>query len=645
MKHVSWSYLLLLLILLVAAVFRFYGLGWDSGYLLHPDERQIVLVAARLHWPSSLPEFFSADSPLNPKFFAYGSFPIYLLRALGAFAPASPLHVPLREDTFVSLGLLGRALSALFDLGAIVLIFLLGRRLYNATVGLIAAAAIALTVLHIQLSHFYAVDTVLTFLVVATMFFAARFSASGARRDAVAMAALFGLAVTTKITAAPLVIPIVVAVMKAKGLEWRVETPPELGSASRTLLANGGGVPASRGFVGEIRRPQPGKWIPLAWYILREWIRRVWSERRTLTAIFGVSILVFVVTQPYALLDPIRYFGQVGTEALLARGWLDFPYTRQYANTIPIVYPIVQSSVWGTGLPLGIAVWGGSLLFAWQWWRTRAWRDGFLLAWAFFYFLTGGAQYTKYLRYLLPLLPFLFLMMAVAFQRKFAGVKSRFVRFAGYTCAAIVALSALVYSITFTSIYANEHPWLQISNWIYQNIPAHTTIAEEHWDDTLPEPMRIGDQVHQSGDYRVQVLPMYDPDDPAKLQAVIDTLESSDYIAVASQRLYASIPRLPARYPMSSRYYRLLFSGQLGFDLVALARNDPSFGNVIIQNDTIGYAGLPVPPILDAVPPGKMVWNWGHADESFVVYDHPMPLVFKKTKSLSPTELSALLMP
>jgi hypothetical protein len=644
MKHVSSSYLLLFIILLVAAVFRFYGLGWDSGYLLHPDERQIVLVATRLQWPSSLAEFFSADSPLNPKFFAYGSFPIYLLRALGAFAPASSLHVPLREDIFVSLGLLGRALSALFDLGTIVLIFLLGRRLYNNAVGLIAAAAVAVTVLHIQLSHFYAVDTVLTFLVVATMLFAARFAASGARRDAVAMGALFGLAVATKITAAPLVIPIVVAVFKAKGLEWRVKIPSELLSASRTLLADGGGVPASRGFWGEIRRPQPGRWVRLARYVLREWISRIWSERRVLAGIFGVSILVFVITQPYALLDPIRYFGQVGTEALLARGWLDFPYTRQYANTTPIVYPIVQSSVWGMGLVLGIAAWGGSLLFAWQWWRTRAWRDGFLLSWAFFYFLTGGAQYTKYLRYLLPLLPFLFLMMAVAFQRLFAG-KSRAMRSLGYIAAAIVGVSALIYSATFSSIYANEHPWLQISNWIYQNIPGHTAIAEEHWDDTLPEPMQIGEQVHQSGDYSIKVLPMYDPDDPAKLQTVVDTLASSDYIVLASQRLYASIPRLPARYPMSSRYYQLLFSGQLGFDLVAFARNDPSFGSVILQNDTIGYAGLPVPRVLSAAPPGKFFWNWGHADESFVVYDHPMPLVFIKTRALSPAELRALLMP
>ncbi len=643
MKHVSLPNLLLLSILIVAALFRFHGIGWDSGYLLHPDERQIVLVASRLQWPSSLAEFLSPDGPLNPKFFAYGSFPIYLLRAMGAFAPVAPFHVPLREDTFVSLGLLGRALSALFDLGTIVLIYSLGRRLYGVSVGLLAAAAVALTVLHIQLSHFYAVDTVLTFLVVATVYCADRFAEGGAGRDAIATAVCFGLAMATKVTAAPLVIVVVVASMKARGLTWQIKFPKEL-TATQTLLPDGGRVVNQPGPTAVLLRPRLTAWFRLIRFALRAWVGRVWSERRTLAAILGLSFVVFVVTQPYAMLDPVRYFGQVGTEALLARGWLDFPYTRQYANTTPVIYPIIQSTIWGMGLPLGVAAWGGALLFLWQWWRSRTWRDGLILSWAFFYFLTGGAQYTKYLRYLLPLLPFLFLTASVGFQRLLAA-KSSIWRLVGIACTTIVFLSSLLYSFAFSSIYTQEHPWLAISDWIYRNIPAQSTIAEEHWDDTLPESMQIDGQVRQPGEYYIQVLPLYDPDDSSKLQTLVSTLESSDYIVVASQRLYASIPRLPARYPISSRYYRLLFGGQLGFDLVAYDRNDPSLGSVVIRNDTISYAGLPTLPVLNAAPPGISVWDWGHADESFVVYDHPMPLVFKKTRALSAAELRSLLTP
>jgi len=47
-----------------------------------------------------------------------------------------------------------------------------------------------------------------------------------------------------------------------------------------------------------------------------------------------------------------------------------------------------------------------------------------------------------------------------------------------------------------------------------------------------------------------------------------------------------------------------------------------------------------LPPTLRS---DALVWNWGYADESFAVYDHPLPLVFKKTRPLSRDELKNLL--
>jgi hypothetical protein len=210
----SRQWIFLALVLLIAASFRFTGLAWDGGYLFHPDERKILLVVNELALPENFAQAFSPDSPLSPKFFAYGSFPIYILKALSAFAPVTDFAVPWRDNQLVGLAILGRALSAIFDLGAIVFTFLLARILYDARVGLIASACIAVTVLHIQLAHFYAVDTLLTMLVVATMYFAARYAASKNRRDEIAMAIAFGLALATKISAAPLVVPIVVAVIR-----------------------------------------------------------------------------------------------------------------------------------------------------------------------------------------------------------------------------------------------------------------------------------------------------------------------------------------------------------------------------------------------------------------------------------------------
>jgi hypothetical protein len=550
---------------------------------------------------------------------------------LSILAPGGPYGVPWREDFFVGLGLLGRVLSALFDLGTITLIFFLGRRLYNAAIGLVAAACVAVTVLHIQLSHFYAVDTLLTLLVTGTVFLSARLSETGRTRDAVLTGVGLGLAMATKITAAPLIVPIVLAVARAN------------------TRMSGGGIPISS---ADLERHPPSTWRGRVQAAVRGWAAEVWSTRRMLSRILGAALLVFVLTQPYMLLDPIRYFGQVGTEALVARGWLDYPYTRQYAGTIPFVYQISQSSIWGMGLPLGIFTWMGTALFVWQWWRTRAWNNGFLMSWALVYFLTIGAQYAKYLRYLLPMLPFMFLMATAGFKSLLSGLRSRGVasgagqgvlQVAPYALLSIVLVPSLLYALAFISIYSREHPWLQISRWIYANVPAGATIATEHWDDTLPDPMQLNGTIRAPGDYLLEQLPMYDEDDAAKLQVLVQTLANSDYVLLASQRLYTTIPRLPVRYPISSRYYQLLFSGQLGFELVDYARNAPALGKIAIADETFAYAGLPVPPPVSRPEPGLTLWNWGHADESFTVYDHPMPLIWKKTRALSPTELKSLL--
>ncbi|MEZ4518993.1 MAG: hypothetical protein R3C44_19950 [Chloroflexota bacterium] len=57
-------------------------------------------------------------------------------------------------------------------------------------------------------------------------------------------------------------------------------------------------------------------------------------------------------------------------------------------------------------------------------------------------------------------------------------------------------------------------------------------------------------------------------DDEAKLVDNLGLLAEADYLTVLSQRVYGVVPRLPDRYPISSRYHQLLFDGELGYELV-----------------------------------------------------------------------------
>src|SRR5262249_29976640 len=66
----------------------------------------------------------------------------------------------------------GRVLSMLFDLGSVLMVFLIGRRLYGRRVGLLAALLLALAVLPIQLAHFFTVDSATAFFTLLTVYWA-----------------------------------------------------------------------------------------------------------------------------------------------------------------------------------------------------------------------------------------------------------------------------------------------------------------------------------------------------------------------------------------------------------------------------------------------------------------------------------------
>src|SRR3982751_720406 len=99
-------------IIILAISLRLYGMNWDQGYHLHPDERAIILFTIKLQFPYSLASFFSVESPWNPHFFAYGSLPIYLLSILSsALGRVNPLL-----SSYEGIQYVGRSISALADI-------------------------------------------------------------------------------------------------------------------------------------------------------------------------------------------------------------------------------------------------------------------------------------------------------------------------------------------------------------------------------------------------------------------------------------------------------------------------------------------------------------------------------------------------
>ena len=114
LKNNKFFHLLpLFFIFILAFSLRTFDLNWDSGYHLHPDERFLTMVISAIKLPQNIFQYFdTSSSPLNPynypdyQFFVYGTFPIFLVKLI------SHLFI---ADTYESVYLFGRVLSALFD--------------------------------------------------------------------------------------------------------------------------------------------------------------------------------------------------------------------------------------------------------------------------------------------------------------------------------------------------------------------------------------------------------------------------------------------------------------------------------------------------------------------------------------------------
>ena len=265
------------------------------------------------------------------------------------------------------------------------------------------------------------------------------------------------------------------------------------------------------------------------------------------------------------------------------------------------------------------------------------------LSWALLYFGLVGSFHVKFLRYMLPLTPLLCLWAAWGLWRLMgATARPRLLwRALGWAGMSVTLVGTALYALAYMNVYREPHPWIQATAWLCRELPARAKLVHEHWDDPLPMRQGVG-ELRCFYDHVATTLPIYDPDDTGKLETLLDAIEGNDYILLSSNRLYNTIPRLPERYPLTSRYYELLLGEQLGFKLVYYAATYPKLFGVELVDDTFSDPRLPVPALLAEGRAERQQVYLGRADESYSVYDHPMALVFAKTEQFSRDELLAL---
>ena len=454
--------LLLLTILCIGAFFRFTGLDWDQNTHMHPDERFLTMVATSIQPVESLSEYFDTDqSSLNPhnrgySLYVYGTLPMFIVRYVGEWV---------KEGGYDQIHIVGRQLSAIFDLATVFLVYLIAFKLYRRQrLALLASLFYALAVLPIQLSHFFKEDTFMTFFATLTAYFAVRLLPDGSGEKALTEReqergvdwlrtrwvsaipyALFGLAlgmaVASKINAAPLAILLPGAVL------------------IRYL-----GLPADQ------RQKYLGVLI------------------RNLVLAGFVAALTFRIFQPYAFSGP-GFLGLSLNEKWLANmrelvsqnsGDVDFPPQLQWARR-PAWFGLQNMVIWGLGSPLGVLAWAGFLWMGWKILRGEWAKHVLLWVWVGLYFAWQASSATSSMRYFMPIYPILTIMAAwTVFSLWDAGKKS-LARINWRQILAVglglgVALATLGYAYAFLQVYIRPFTRVDASRWIYQNVPGRINL-------------------------------------------------------------------------------------------------------------------------------------------------------------------------
>ena len=587
---------------------RLMGTNWDDGSHLHPDERYMSTVADNIDWPSSIGEYLDVDrSPLSPYNTEQGA--DYLYGTLPLFATKLVATV-LGQDGYGELNLVGRRLAALLDTLTVALVFLVARLLLadlgrrRALLGgLLAAVLYAFTVTAIQHAHFFTTDVWVVFFATLTFFLALRSLLTGvdvaSKSPSPALllvGAALGLTVACKVSGALVVVPVGLALA---GRAVLVSRWASVRAALLRLLVDAGVVLVSA-YVA-FRTVSPYTFEHSSW--------------------LNVSVN-----------DQFR--NAVEAQARNVAGPSAFPPSYQWQLSTPGWSPLENLALWQLGVPLAIAALAGLGVLATrivrgtrQWTRLRGEAGAGLVvsvtsqlmlvsyvATVFLYFAT---PFVHSGRYLLPMIP----LLSVAAAVMVIAVASRSRRL-GIAAAAVVVAATGLYAVSFAHIYTQPNTRVEASDWIAENVPAGSFIANEHWDDALPIGGPWGltkEQALALDGFRGIEVSVFNPDDDKKVQDLYEALAGADYYVLSSPRAWNTIGRLPEQFPLMGRFYDELFAERLGFTRAASFTSYPEL------------AGIEIDDL--------------RAEEAFWVYDHPPVNIFRRDGPLRWEAFRAALCP
>ncbi len=416
--------LLMIAILIAAFAMRIVNIRYGYPLQIHPDEPVVVEAALDM----------IQTGDLNPHNFQYPSFTIYLQALLfyAVLLPAKLFGVQLLPARLVDFHVYARALNVVLSTATIYVVYVTGRRLFNAWTGLAAMCFLAVSPAHVMNAYYATVDTPTAFWSsVACLMAVLIYTNSGLRKPwhYLVGGMCVGFATSSKYTAFVAFLPILVA------------------------------------HACHARRGKP------------------WIDINILSGLVAAPV-GFLVTTPYALLDFNTFFDGLLFQSRAYTSHLGAE--SESVTSFHLYFNHLFSEGYGA-LPLLLAFLGfGTLLY------EKRWEAWVLISFPLALFLFLGLYRVYFSRNILPAVPSLALLSGFGVIRiiEWGGtVRLRLFKDSPgyrYTAAGVIALLCLL-SVSsqiradMKMIRDNTLPdtrWVSL-RWILQNIPPGTSIARE----------------------------------------------------------------------------------------------------------------------------------------------------------------------
>src|SRR3989344_4968037 len=475
--------------------FVFYNLNWGAPFYFHPDERNIASSIVQLKFPDNL----------NPNFFAYGAFPIYLIFILGqAFNfLADPSNLVIRFEQAI---IFGRLLSGVLAVLSIFLIYKTANILGGRGVAILSSLLAATSTAYLQYSHFGTYEIWVSFFSLLIAFLFIKFLKSGKNIYFIFGSAVLGIITALKLSSMVLIlIPIYVLLFKS------------------------------------VKKPH---------FMFRKFFGLLLST-------LYIALVFYIISSTFNFLDFKSFLSSMQYEGRVAAGTLNVFYTGSFYNTFPILFQyqkvlpfLINPVLTLISLPALLYVLAVSI-------KKRDIYIGLVILSFALLFISGSLLFAKWTRYLIPSLSFLYVIISIFLFEIGKKIPKKLFKF----ILVIVIASCFVHSFSFikTSLLSMDTR-LEAFDFAKKNISPDSNILSEVYD--------LGITPFNDRFKKISLFNFYNLDGGDHETELRDAIKNADFIILPSQRILKSRMENKNHFPNGHKFYLRLFSGELGFSKI-----------------------------------------------------------------------------